>query len=175
MQTPATTTGTEAPHNAGFPPFKTESFPSQIFWLTISFAVLFVVLWRIAGPRLAVVIAARKDRIDGDLAAAAQSKMDAEAAEAAYQAAMAAARAGAHKTAEETRKRIEAEVEKAKAEADTLAKEDTVKAEARITEQRVEAAEHVTKAAQDAATAIVARLIGDTVSPEEAWAALERP
>ena len=45
MAEPATTTeGTEAPggHHeaAGFPPFKTETFPSQLFWLVITFVVL---------------------------------------------------------------------------------------------------------------------------------------
>jgi F-type H+-transporting ATPase subunit b len=47
------------------------------------------------------------------------------------------------------------------------------KAEAGIAATRAEAATHVTKAAQDAAAAIVTRLIGDTVSPEEAEAAVK--
>ncbi len=48
-----TTASTQGPQKpAGFPPFDTATFPSQIFWLVVSFAVLFVVLWRIAGPRI---------------------------------------------------------------------------------------------------------------------------
>jgi len=46
-------------------------------------------------------------------------------------------------------------------------------AEARIAASRQEAAKHVIIAAQDAAAAIVARLIGDTVSPQEAEAAVK--
>jgi F-type H+-transporting ATPase subunit b len=168
-----THTGTEAPHGAGFPPFKTESFPSQIFWLVVTFAALFVVLWRIAGPRIAGAIGRRKDRIAGDIAAAGKHKSDAEAALSSYEAELAAARARAHAEAEENRKTVEAEVEKGKAEADAEARSAVAKAEADIAVQRTEAAIHVTKAAQDAAADIVARLIGDTVSPEEAAAAVK--
>ena len=167
-----THTGTEAQHSAGFPPFKTESFPSQIFWLVVTFAVLFVVLWRVAGPRISGVIGARHDQIDGDLKAAEQHRAEATAALAAYEAALAAARAKAHAQAEENRRAIETEVEQAKAEADAMAREAGAKAETGIAAARAEAATHVTKAAQDAAVDIVNRLIGVTVTADEARAAV---
>jgi F-type H+-transporting ATPase subunit b len=170
---PATTEGTETEHGAGFPPFKTESFPSQIFWLTVTFAFLFVVLWRIAGPRIRHALELRKGRIAGDIEAAGKHKTDAEAALAGYEAALTSARTRAHAEADENRRRIEAEVEKAKNAAETEFREAAAKAEAGIEAVRAEAAKHVTKAAQDAAAAIVMRLIGDTVSPEEAEAAVK--
>jgi F-type H+-transporting ATPase subunit b len=170
---PATTEGTEAQHGAGFPPFKTESFPSQIFWLTVTFAFLFVVLWRIAGPRIAQAMALRKNRIAGDIETAGKHKADAEGALAGYEAALASARARAHAEAEENRRRIEADVEKSKAAAEIEFREAAAKAAAGIEAVRAEAAKHVTKAAQDAAAAIVTRLIGDTVTPEEAEAAVK--
>ena len=43
----AATTGTAAPQGGEFPPFKTDTFPSQLFWLAITFAFLLVVMWRI--------------------------------------------------------------------------------------------------------------------------------
>ena len=41
---PKTTTGTEAPgqNTGGFPPFNTATYPSQIFWLTVTFVALLV-------------------------------------------------------------------------------------------------------------------------------------
>ena len=64
---------TETPKQApgGFPPFKTETFPSQIFWLVVCFAFLFAVVWRIAGPRINGVITSRRGVINADIAAAA--------------------------------------------------------------------------------------------------------
>jgi len=170
-----TTTGTQVPAHQGnaFPPFDTTTFPGQIFWLAITFAVLFAVLWRGIGPRLVKVVGERKGRIAADIEAAGKHRKDAEAAEAAYQAALASARERAHAEAEDNRRRIETEVEKAKAEADAEAREAAAKAEAGIAAARAEAALHVTKAAQDAAAAIVARLIGDTIAPGEAEAAVK--
>jgi len=169
------TAGTQVPSHQGgaFPPFKTETFPGQIFWLAITFAVLFVILWRAIGPRLKSMIGERKARIAGDIAAAGRHKTDAETALGVYEAALAAARARAHAEAEEKRKAVEAEVEKAKAAAEAEARDAAAKAEAAIAATRAEAAKHVTKAAQDAAAAIVSRLIGDTVSAEEAEAAVK--
>src|ERR1700752_5167914 len=81
--------------SGGFPPFKTETFPSQIFWLVITFAFLFVVLWRVAGPRINGVITSRRGTINADIAAAESARGDAESASAAYQTALAGARARA--------------------------------------------------------------------------------
>ena len=168
-----TTETTESPpQGAGFPPFKTETFASQIFWLVITFAFLFVVLWRIAGPGIKSVLVTRRGQIDGDIAKAQKHRADAEGASAAYQSALTAARSRAQALAEENRKRISGEIDRAKAEADAAALENIAKAEARIAASRGEALSHVAKAAQDAAIAIVARLTGDTVSSEEAASAV---
>jgi F-type H+-transporting ATPase subunit b len=165
-------TGTEAPAPTGFPPFKTETYPAQLFWLTLTFTFLFIVLWRVAGPRIARVIAERQDRIAADLSIAEQSKRDAEAALASYHSALAKARESAQAGAEENRKRIGAEVERAKAQADANAREASSAAEARLAQMRADAKDRVSKAAQDAAVDIVSRLTGDKVSPDEAAAAV---
>lgn len=167
-----TTTGTEAPANGGFPPFKTETYPAQLFWLAVTFAFLFVVLWRIAGPRIAGVIAERGGRIAGDLGAAEQHRKDAESASAAYQSALAAARQSARASAEENRKRIGAEIERAKARADAESRDASATAETRIASVRTAAKDRLAKAAEEAAIDIVSRLTGDSVSRQEAAAAV---
>ena len=166
-----TTASTEVParpHGAGFPPFKTETFPSQIFWLAITFAFLFVVLWRVAGPRIKGVIVSRRGQIDGDLATAQKHRNDAEGASAAYQAALATARTRAQALAAENRKRVANDIESAKQEADAAAQADIAKAEARIAASRGEARAHISRAAEEAASAIVSRLTGESVSADEA-------
>jgi F-type H+-transporting ATPase subunit b len=168
MAASASTAVPAKPEGAGFPPFKTETFPSQIFWLVITFALLFAVLWRIAGPRIQGVIATRRGKIEGDLAQAQSHRVDAEGASQAYQAALAAARTRAQALAEENRKRIAGEVDRAKQEADEAAQADIAKAEARIQASRGAAHAHVLRAAQEAAIAIVARLTGESVANDEA-------
>ena len=165
---------TQAPkQEGGFPPFKTETFPSQIFWLVITFAFLFVVLWRVAGPRINGVITSRRGTIRADIAAAESARGDAESASVAYQTALAGARARAQGLAEENRQTLNAEIAKAKADAEAEAHKAMTAADARISETRIAAKEHVVRAAAEAAIAIVARLTGETVTAGDAARAVE--
>ncbi len=164
-----TTSGTSAPApGPGFPPFKSETFPSQLFWLAISFAVMFVILWRMAAPRIEGAMAARKAQVGDDLGAAEAHRKNAEKASADYEAALAAARAHAQSMAEDNHQRIRAEIDDAKAKAETEAQAAQSEAESRIAALKIEARGHVRTAARDAAVAIVARLTGDSVSGEDA-------
>lgn len=156
----------------GFPPFDTSTFPNQFFWLAITFTFLFVVLWRVAGPRISGAIAARKGKIAGDIAQAETHRKDAEAAQAAYEAALAEAKKRAHAFADENRKRIHDEIDRAKSTADSDANRQTSEAEARIQATRQSALAQVAATAEETAIAIVAHLTGERVSSDEARAAL---
>ena len=168
-----TTATTEVPKKeGGFPPFDTTTFPSQFFWLAITFVFLFTVLWRVAGPRINGAITNRRGVINGAIAEAGKARADAEAAQAAYEQALAGARSRANALAEDTRQKLNAEIAKAKAEADAKAQDAMQAADARIAGTREAAKTAVTAAARDAAIAIVERLTGDKVSAEDAARAL---
>ncbi len=167
------TTGVPAEHEAaGFPPFDTTTFPSQLFWLAITFAFLFPVLWKVAGPKINLAITNRRGTINGAIAEAGKARADAEAAQAAYETALAGARSRGNALAEETRQKLNAEIAKAKSDADAQAAQAMSAAEARLGQTRESAKAHVKTAARDAAIAIVERLTGDKVSAEDASAAL---
>src|SRR5260221_9532346 len=102
----ATATGTTVPAPAErevFPPFNPETFPSQLLWLAITFVALYVLLARVAIPRIGGIIADRKGRIAGDIAKAESARADSEAALVAYEKALAVARDNANTIAEEAR------------------------------------------------------------------------
>ena len=167
------TVGAPAKHEAaGFPPFKTETFPSQLFWLAITFAFLFVVLWRVVGPRINSVITSRRGTINAAIDDASKARIEAETAQGAYAAALAQARGRANGIVEETRQKLNAEIARAKAEADTKAHDAMTAAEARIAQTRESAKLAVRTAARDAAIAIVERLTGDRVSADDAAQAM---
>jgi F-type H+-transporting ATPase subunit b len=167
---PTTATTTVPAEKAGFPPFKTETFSSQIFWLVITFAFLFVVIWRVAGPRINGVITTRRNAINDDIAKAQGARAEAEAAGAAYDAALKGARARAQGLAEETRKVMADEMATAKAKAEAEAHDAMAEADARIAASRTEARSHVARAASQAAIEIVAKLTGDAVPLGDAQA-----
>src|SRR5438876_8609365 len=90
----ATGAHTEEPggHKGAFPPFQKETYASQIVWLVITFVALYLLISRIAVPRIGGIIEAREKRIAGDLAEAQGLKAESEAALATYEKALADAR-----------------------------------------------------------------------------------
>ena len=153
---------TEVPggHSGGFPPFQKETFASQLFWLIIAFAILYVLMSKLALPRVGSIIDARKSRIDGDLAAANQLKTSADAAMAAYEKSLAEARGRAQTIGNETRDRLNAEAEKSRKALDEQLNAKLAEAEKTIAATKTAAMSNVRSIATDAASAIVTRLIG---------------
>jgi len=173
MAEPTTTTaGTEQPSGAGFPPFKTESFPSQIFWLVVTMAFLFVVLWRYAGPRIRGTLTERRGMIEKELATAQENRRKAEQATVAYETPLFEARERAKQLNNRVREQAAEETRKAEAEAEANAERATKEAEERLARVRAEAKTHIANAARDAAVDIVERLTGERISPAEAEAAV---
>ncbi|HEY2136992.1 MAG TPA: F0F1 ATP synthase subunit B [Xanthobacteraceae bacterium] len=168
-----TTAHTEAPgspHKGAFPPFNRETFPSQLFWLVVSFALLYLITAKLVQPRIGGIIGARKDRIAGDLDEASRFKTEADGALAAYEKALAEARARAQAMAAETRDKLQAEADRTrKAVEDQLAKQ-LAEAEKTITATKTAAMANVRAIAVEAAAAIVTRLTGVT-APEPSVAA----
>ena len=71
------------------------TFPPQLIWLAITFVILYVLMSRLALPKVGGIIVARRNKIDGDLEKASAMKAEAEAVIAAYERALASARQAA--------------------------------------------------------------------------------
>src|SRR6201987_5277773 len=98
-------------HKAPFPPFQTDTFASQLVSLLIAFVALYLIVSRIALPRVGSVLDERQDKIDADLAAAQKLKDESDAALKAYESELAAARSRAQAISAETRDKLNAESE----------------------------------------------------------------
>jgi len=136
------------------------TFPNQIFWLIVTLVVIYLLLARVALPRIGAILAERAGTITNDLAAAEDLKQKAADAEAAYEKALSDARAEAGKIVAETKAGIQAEldVELQKADAEIAAR--TAESEKAIAAIRDSAAESVAEVAKDTAGAIVEALGG---------------
>jgi len=144
------------------------TYASQIFWLLVTFGLLYFVVGRGMVPKIVSTIDAREARIAGDLAAAEAARASADVTEAAWKAEMDAARATAA-----------AETAKAKAEA-TMAAEHQVKAadadlaerlghhDLAIANAKGQALANIENVAAEAAQDIVARIAGLTVDMNQA-------
>lgn len=151
--------GAAAEHSA-FPPFDATTFPSQLLWLAITFAALYLLMSRLALPRIGEILEVRRDRIEGDLAEAERMRQKTDQAIEDYETALAEARSKAHSIAEETRARVKADLDarREKVEADLATK--MAEAEGRIDETKREAMSNVNEIAAETAQAVVTRLVG---------------
>ena len=156
------TTGAEHGGEAavGLPQLDFTTFPNQIFWLVITLIAIYLILDRIALPRIAAVLAERSGTITNDIAAAEDLKLKAQEAEAAYDKALADARTEAQKIAAEARAEVQAELDKAMAKADAEIAARAAESEAKIAEIRDGAADAVNEVARDAAAAVITALGG---------------
>jgi F-type H+-transporting ATPase subunit b len=153
-------TEAEGGHKAPFPPFQKDTFASQLVSLLIAFAALYLIVSRIALPRVGGLLDERQKKIDGDLAAAQKLRDDSDSALKAYESELAAARSRAQAIGTETREKLNAVSE---AERKTLEERLSVKlaeAEKTIASTREAAMSNVRSIASDAAIAIVQRLAG---------------
>src|SRR6185312_10941342 len=132
----------------------------QLIWLLITFGILYVLMLKVALPRIGAVIEARADRIAKDLAEADRLRRQTEEAIAAYEQALAEAKQKAHAIVDDGRAKLKDETakERAKLEADLARR--SAEAEARINAAKTSAMKDVNAVAADVATDIVRRLIG---------------
>jgi F-type H+-transporting ATPase subunit b len=75
----------------GLPQFNIETFPSQIFWLAISFTILYVFFSRSALPKLSATIEDRITTVQSDFERADTLSQEAQTIKATYEASMAQA------------------------------------------------------------------------------------
>jgi F-type H+-transporting ATPase subunit b len=168
MAEPAHTTSTEhvpsGEHGGGFPPFDSQTFASQLFWLVIAFVLLYVLMAKWALPQVARVIESRQKRIEDDIADAGRMREKSHEAIAAYEKALADARSRAQAIANETREKAAAEADAARKKTEEVLNARLAEAEKTIAATKETAMGNVRGIAEDAAGAIVERLIGTAPS-----------
>jgi F-type H+-transporting ATPase subunit b len=176
MAAQTTTAHTEAPgspQKAPFPPFERETFPSQLFWLAVCFIALYLITARLVRPRVGGIIDSRKRHIADDLAEASRLKGEAESAMAAYEKALAEARARAQAIAAETRERLQAEADRNRKALEEQLNGRLAEAEKSIAATKAAAMSNVRGIATEAAAAIVTRLTGVSAPGSSVSAAVD--
>jgi F-type H+-transporting ATPase subunit b len=175
MAEPAHKTGTEAVpkgEHGGFPPFQAQNFASQLVWLAIAFVLLYVLMAKLALPRVGAAIETRQKRIDDDIAEAGRLKQDSDAAIAAYEKALADARAGPKTSAGLLRGGLGAAAAATRKRLEDQLNAKLADAEKSIAATKEAAMRNVRGIAEDAARAIVERLIGKAPSDSAVGAAV---
>jgi len=149
-----------------------QDFPPQLVWLAITFVVLYLLMSKVALPKIGRVIDARPERITADLDRATKLKDEAAGILAAYEKALADARAQAQAAIKAVSERMQKDAE---AREGALAKKlaaDTEAAEGRIKAARDQAMASLTQVATDITKAAAEKLIGQPINDQVATAAV---
>ncbi|HEY5827549.1 MAG: F0F1 ATP synthase subunit B [Hyphomicrobiaceae bacterium] len=170
--------GTSVPesgaHAKVFPPLDPNTFAPQLVWLALTFGLLYLILKRVALPRVGEVIEERADRVKRDLAQAEKLKTDTAAALAEYEQALAEARTKSNALAKAARDKLTAEIDGERAKVEALIAAKLTEAERRIADTKTRALANVSDIAGEVAGAIVARLTGKEATKDEVAKALAR-
>jgi F-type H+-transporting ATPase subunit b len=156
-----------AEHGKGFPPFDSSTFASQLVWLTLTFVVLYLLMARVAVPRVGSILQARRAQIADDFAAAEHLEGESGAALAAYEKSLAEARGRAQAIANATREKEAAAAEENRKVLEAELNAKLAKAEQEIASTKTAAMGNVRSIATEAATAIVQQLIGTAPATQE--------
>jgi len=159
---------------AAFPPFDPGHFASNLFWLAISFGVLYWLMSRIALPRVGDILRERSDAISRDLDQAAAMQAKAEDTAQAYEKALAEARKNAQGIAQTSREdgAKASEARRHTVEAELAAKLDA--AEASIASTKSAAMSNVRGLGTEVAIAIVTKLTGQAPGGAEVSDAIDQ-
>lgn len=154
------------------PQLHVANFAPQLVWLAITFVILYLLMAKLALPKIGQVIDARQARITADLDRATKLKDEAAGMLAAYEKALAEARSNAQATIKAASDRMAKEAE---AREGVLAKKlagDTDAAESRIRQARDSAMASLTQMAVEITKAAAEKLIGQPVNDAAATAAV---
>jgi F-type H+-transporting ATPase subunit b len=149
------------------------TFPAQLFWLLVTFAVLYALMRWIAVPRVGRVIDARREKLEGDLNRASRLKEEAEGVLADYQKTLAEARAEAQATLRETGDKLAAEASEGQRVLAESLTQQIAEAEKRIVAMKDEALAEVRGIAVEVGGAVVEKLTGTPADPARLAAAVD--
>jgi len=170
-----TTAHTELPGGTPpFPPFDKETFPSQVLWFALAFAALYLMMSRLALPRIESILTKRRQHIAGDFREAERLKSESDAALAAYEKELIEARNHAQAFFNQFCQRQAVDEEARRKALDVRLDARIAEAESRLAASKVAAMSHIHRITTDASVAIVARVLGHAPADSAAAAAVSK-
>lgn len=145
------------------PQFDFSTFATQIFWLAVTFSVLYFLMARKALPRIREVLLERQDRISTDIEKAEAIKQEAEAAKLDYASVLTNSRAKAKQIITEAEAKVKHEVVARHAKLDETLARQTAEAEALVAKTREETLQKLIPVSADLTHYILDKIAGKQI------------
>ena len=155
------------------PQLELEYFAPQIIWLVISFTVLWLLMAKLALPRIGLILEERQKRISDNLAMAENLKLDADAEIEAYETAISEGREQARMIISEAIKSSASEAEKQTQELNVEISKMLKEAEERIESAKSIALENIESSAVEITSDIIEHITDKEIQETEVKVAVE--
>ena len=153
-----------AAESAGMPQLNPEFWISQIFWLTLTFGILYIVLSKLILPKISANLELRRSQIQENIEAADKQREESETKLKEYEDIILKSKLNAKKIFKETREKALKDINLKKDSLDRQINEEIEKAEAEINALKKNAPEKINKIAIEASSEILKNLIGTEIN-----------
>jgi len=150
--------------SGGMPQLNPEYWVSQIFWLTITFGILYVVLSKLILPKISTNLELRKSQISDNIEAADKQREESESKLRAYDEVISKSKTEAKNIFNQAREKALKDINEKKAVLVKQIDEEVKKAEEEINKLRLEAPTKINKIAIDTSSELIQKLIGAEIN-----------
>ena len=162
-----------AAESGGMPQLNPEFWISQMFWLTITFGILYITLSKLILPKISATLESRKSQILENIEAAEKQRKDSEKKLKEYEEIISNSKNEAKNYFKQAREKILKDISLKKESLDKEISEEINKAEAEIKNLMEKAPDRVNKIAIETSTELVRQLIGADVNNSSISAIVE--
>ena len=153
-----------AAESGGMPQLDPEFWMSQIFWLTFTFGILYIILSKIILPKISANLELRKSQIQENIEAADKQREDSESKLREYDEIISKSKLDAKKIFKETREKALKDINLKKDTLDAQINEELKKAEIEINSLKKTAPEKINKIAIETSSEILKNLMGAEIN-----------
>ena len=153
-----------AAESGGMPQLNPEFWISQIFWLTITFGILYIVLSKLILPKISANLELRKSQIQENIEAAEKQRESSEAKLKEYDDIISKSKLEANNIFKEARENVLKEINVKKETLDKQIDEEVKKVEQEINLLKKGASEKINKIAIETTSELLVKLIGTEVN-----------
>ena len=153
-----------AAESGGMPQLNPEFWISQIFWLILTFGILYVVLSKLILPKISTNLELRKSQISDNIEAADKQRKESEIKLKEYDQIILKSKVEAKNIYNQAREKILKDIKVKQDILDKQIEEEIKKVEKEINKLRLEAPEKINKIAIETSSLLIQKLIGTEVN-----------
>ena len=166
-------TNVNSAESGGMPQLNPEYWISQIFWLTLSFGFLFVILSKFILPKISNNLELRKSQILDNIETAEKQKKESENKIKEYESLILNSKNEAKNYFNDARKKIQQDINKKREKLENEIDEEINKTEKEIIDLKNKAPEKINKIAIEASSDLIKKLIGEEINNSSISAIVE--